>query len=49
MKKIDLEVIGSIPRDDSVIIADMDGKALVDYPDSIALRSIDKIAENILN
>ena len=49
LKKIDLEVIGSIPRDDSVIIADMDGKALVDYPDSTALRSIEKIAENILN
>jgi CO dehydrogenase maturation factor len=49
LKEIDLEVIGKIPRDDCVIMADMEGKALVDYPDSTALKSIEKIAENILN
>jgi CO dehydrogenase maturation factor len=49
LKEIDLEVIGKIPRDDCVIMADMEGKALVDYPDSTALKSIKKIAENILN
>ncbi len=30
-------------------MADMKGKALVDYLDSTALKSIEKIAENILN
>lgn len=48
LKEIGLEVIGSIPRDDTVIMADMEGKPLVEYPDSIAFKSIEKIAENIL-
>jgi len=44
-----LEVIGIIPRDEKVILADMEGKPLVDYPDSAAFKSIEKIAENILS
>ena len=48
LKEMDLEVIGSIPRDEAVIMADMEGKPLVDYPDSEAFKSIEKIAENIL-
>lgn len=49
LKEMGLEVIGSIPRDDEVIKADMEGKPLVDYPDSTAFKSIEKIAENILS
>ncbi|SCG86504.1 ATP-binding protein [Methanobacterium congolense] len=49
LKEMDLEVIGSIPRDPEVVKADMEGKALVDYPESPALKSIEEITENILN
>ena len=42
-------MIGSIPRDDAVIQADMDGRPLTDYPQSRAFKSIEEIAENILN
>jgi len=48
LKEMDLKVIGSIPRDEAVIVADMEGKPLVDYPDSAAFKSIEKIAEKIL-
>jgi len=44
-----LKIIGSIPRDEMVVKADMEGKPLLDYPQSRALKSIEKIAENILN
>ena len=47
LKEMDLEVIGSIPRDEAVIVADMEGKPLVDYPDSAAFKSIEKISEKI--
>ena len=49
LKEMGLKVIGSIPRDDDVIKADMEGKPLVDYPDSTAFKSMEKIAENILS
>lgn len=49
LKEMNLEVIGSIPRDENVIKADMEGKPLADYPDSAAFKSIEKIAENILS
>ncbi|MGF7119508.1 AAA family ATPase [Methanobacterium oryzae] len=49
LKEMDLEVIGSIPRDENVVKADMEGKPLADYPDSDAFKSIEKIAENILS
>lgn len=49
LKEMELKVIGSIPRDDDVIKADMEGKPLVDYPDSTAFKSMEKIAENILS
>ncbi|MEW6011570.1 AAA family ATPase [Methanobacterium alkalithermotolerans] len=49
LKELDIGVIGSIPRDQMVIKADMEGRPLTDYDDSPALDSIEKIAENILN
>lgn len=48
LKNLDLEVLGSIPRDEMVVIADMEGKPLALYPDSEAFKSIEKIVENIL-
>jgi CO dehydrogenase maturation factor len=49
LKEIGLDVIGSIPRDENVIKADMEGQPLLNYPDSTALKSIEKIAEIILS
>lgn len=49
LKEMDVDVLGSIPRDDIVVKADMEGIPLVDFPDSAALHSITQIAENILN
>nr|WP_319374136.1 AAA family ATPase [uncultured Methanobacterium sp.] len=49
LKEMDVDVLGSIPRDDMVVKADMEGLPLVDFPDSAALESIAQIAENILN
>lgn len=48
LSEIDVRVIGTIPRDITVIKADMEGKALVDYLESAAMRSIEKIAQKIL-
>ncbi len=44
-----VDVLVSIPRDDAVVQADMEGRPLVDYPDSVALQSVEKIAENLFN
>lgn len=49
LKEMGVDVLGSIPRDDLVVQADMEGKPLVDYPDSPALQSVQEIAENLLN
>jgi len=49
LKEIDVDVLGSIPRDDMVVISDMEGLPLANYPDSAAFESIAQIAENILN
>lgn len=49
LKEMDVDVLGSIPRDDMVVRADMEGLPLPNYPDSAALQSITQIAENILN
>ncbi|WP_321422566.1 AAA family ATPase [uncultured Methanobacterium sp.] len=49
LKEMDVDVLGSIPRDNMVVMADMEGLPLVDFPDSAALESITQIAENILN
>ena len=49
LKELGLEVIGIIPRDEAVIRADMEGHPLAKYPDSAALKSIEKIAETILS
>lgn len=46
---LDLEVLGCIPRDDMVVDADMKGKALINCSKSTALKSIQDIAENLLN
>ncbi len=43
-----IKIIGTIPRDPLVVKADMEGKALVDYPDSEALASIEDISKNLL-
>ncbi len=45
LEKMELEVIGSIPRDEMVVKSDMEGKPLLDYPQSRALKSIEKIAK----
>jgi CO dehydrogenase maturation factor len=49
LEELDLKVIGNIPRDPIVVKADMEGKALVDYPESNALKSIEKIATKIFD
>ncbi|MBU4536097.1 MAG: AAA family ATPase [Euryarchaeota archaeon] len=49
LKELDIGVIGSIPRDQMVIKADMEGRPLTDYDDSPALDAVERIAENILN
>lgn len=49
LKEMGLEVIGSIQRDENVVKADMEGQPLIKYPDSTAFKSIEKIAETILN
>ena len=43
-----IKIIGTIPNDPLVVKADMEGKALVDYPDSEALASIKDISKNLL-
>ena len=48
LQDLGIEVLGTIPRDPAVVVADMEGKALVDYPESEALKSIEKIAEKII-
>jgi CO dehydrogenase maturation factor len=49
LAEMGVDVLGSIPRDDLVVRADMEGRPLVDYPDSAALQAVEKIAGNILN
>ncbi len=48
LEELGVEVIGTIPRDPLVVKADMEGKALIEYPESDALKSIQKIATKIL-
>jgi CO dehydrogenase maturation factor len=48
LEELGVEVIGTIPRDPLVVKADMDGKALIEYPESEALKSIQKIATQIM-
>ncbi len=48
LEEMELNVIGSIPRDEIVIKADMEGKPLISYSESKALKSIEDIAKNIL-
>ena len=45
--ELDIELIGAIPTDKEVIISDMEGRALVEYKDSTALKSIEKIANTL--
>lgn len=48
LQNLGLEVIGTIPRDPSVVMADMEGKALIEYLDSEALESIKRIKDRIV-
>jgi CO dehydrogenase maturation factor len=48
LENLGIELLGTIPRDPQVVIADMEGKALVDYPESASLKSIQKIADKII-
>ncbi|HIH71285.1 MAG TPA: carbon monoxide dehydrogenase, partial [Methanothermobacter thermautotrophicus] len=49
LASLNLEVLGSVPRDEKVIAADMRGEPLMMYPDSEALRSIRDISERIIS
>lgn len=49
LSSLNLEVLGSVPRDEKVIEADMRGEPLMMYPDSEALRAIRSISERILS
>jgi CO dehydrogenase maturation factor len=49
LKELDVGMLGSIPRDSTVINADMEGKPLSQYPESMALKSIEEIGKKILN
>lgn len=49
LAELGLGVLGCVPRDDMVIQADMEGKTLIEYPQSSALASIRAIAETVLN
>jgi CO dehydrogenase maturation factor len=48
LEELGIKIIGTIPRDPLVIKADMEGKALIDYPDSEALASIEDISKSML-
>lgn len=48
LEDLEINIIGTIPRDPLVIKADMEGKALVNCKDSEALTSIEDISKNIL-
>jgi len=48
LENLGIELLGTIPSDPQVVIADMEGKALVDYPESVSLKSIQKIADKII-
>ncbi|OQD58027.1 carbon-monoxide dehydrogenase accessory protein [Methanobrevibacter arboriphilus JCM 13429 = DSM 1125] len=45
--KINIEFIGAIPMDNDVVMSDMEGKALMSYENSNALKSIKKIASEL--
>lgn len=45
--KINIELIGAIPMDNNVVMSDMEGKALMSYENSNALKSIKKIASEL--
>lgn len=48
LKELEIEVLGTIPRDPTVVTADMEGKPLIDYSESEALISIQDIAKKIV-
>ncbi len=48
LKELKIEVLGSIPQDQSVVRADMEAKPLTAYDNSPASMAIETIAENIL-
>lgn len=48
LEELGINVLGTIPQDSLVVEADMEGKALVDYPNSKALVSIEGITSKIV-
>lgn len=48
LDELDIKVLGSVPRDETVVKADMEGKALKEYPHSPAWHSMEEIAENLM-
>lgn len=49
LNNLDLEILGCIPRDEMVVQAEMEDKPLMEYQESSAFKSINRIAENLLN
>ncbi|KZX16965.1 ATP-binding protein [Methanobrevibacter filiformis] len=47
LKKMNINLIGIIPFDNNVMKSDIEGKPLINYIDSPALKSIEKIAKTI--
>lgn len=47
LQELGISLLGTIPRDSSVITADMKGEPLTHYPESSALKSIKEIANKI--
>ena len=47
LNKLDIKLIGTIPMDNEVIISDIDGNPLFEYKNSLALKSIKKIANEL--
>lgn len=49
LEEMGIETLGNIPRDEAVIKSDMEGKSLNHYKESVALKSVQKIAKKILD
>lgn len=47
LNEMNIELIGSIPTDKDVVMSDMEGKSLMNYKNSMALKSI-KTISNVL-
>jgi len=47
LSSLNISLIGAIPMDEDVIMSDMEGKPLINYKNSIALKSIKEIASEL--